>query len=155
MPNVGPIDGWRMAITLFLPRCLKAWPRPTVVVVLPSPKGVGVIAETTTYFAFGLSLSSSTALSLILARLSPYGSIRCGPMPIWAAMSSSGCSVAAWAMSRSDGKPISDLLLLDGGDRGRCDVEDGVVEERRATTDGELPGNGVGNQVEGEHVQGG
>ena len=30
-----------------------ACPRPTVVVVLPSPSGVGVIAVTTTYFARG------------------------------------------------------------------------------------------------------
>ena len=38
-----------------LPMCFIAWPRPTVVVVLPSPSGVGVIAVTTTYFAFGRS----------------------------------------------------------------------------------------------------
>ena len=88
MPNVGPIEGWRIAITLFLPMCLNAWPRPTVVVVLPSPSGVGVMAETTTYLALGRSASSSIAASLILASESPYGSIRCGPIPIWAAMSS-------------------------------------------------------------------
>ena len=48
IPNVGPIDGWRMAIVAFLPMWRKAWPNPTVVVVFPSPSGVGVTAETTT-----------------------------------------------------------------------------------------------------------
>ena len=48
MPKVGPIEGWRMAMVAFLPMWLKPWPRPTVVVVLPSPSGVGVMAETTT-----------------------------------------------------------------------------------------------------------
>ena len=71
MPKVGPIDGWRMAMTARLPMCFIAWPRPTVVVVLPSPSGVGVIAVTTTYLAFGRSASSSIASSLILATLSP------------------------------------------------------------------------------------
>ena len=52
-----------------LPMCFIAWPRPTVVVVLPSPSGVGVIAVTTTYFAFGRSASSSIASRRILARL--------------------------------------------------------------------------------------
>ena len=51
MPKVGPIDGWRMVIVACLPMCLNAWPSPTVVVVLPSPSGVGVIAVTTTYLA--------------------------------------------------------------------------------------------------------
>jgi hypothetical protein len=76
MPNVGPIDGWRSEITAFLPTCFIAWPRPTVVVVLPSPSGVGVIAVTTTYFAFGRSASSPIASRLILASSRPYGSSR-------------------------------------------------------------------------------
>ena len=38
-----------------------------MVVVLPSPSGVGVIADTTTYFAFGRSASSSIASSRIFA----------------------------------------------------------------------------------------
>ena len=42
-----------------------------MVVVLPSPSGVGVTADTTTYFAFGRSASSSIADSLILATFSP------------------------------------------------------------------------------------
>src|SRR4051794_15487793 len=147
MPNVGPIEGWRMAMTDFLPMCFIAWPSPTVVVVLPSPSGVGVIAETTTYLAFGRSDSSSIAASLIFARLSPYGSIRCLPMPISRAMSSSGDSGAAWAISRADGKPTVRSLS------GR--VCAGVVEERDAAAHADLPVDRVGDLVEREHVEGG
>ncbi len=81
-------------MTAFLPMCFIAWPRPTVVVVLPSPSGVGVMAVTTTYLAFGRSASSSMASSLILASSSPYGSSRCGPMPIMLAISGNGFAVA-------------------------------------------------------------
>ena len=41
----------------FLPRWLSASVRPTVVVVLPSPAGVGVIAETTISLPFGRPFS--------------------------------------------------------------------------------------------------
>jgi hypothetical protein len=71
MPNVGPIAGWRTATVALLPMWEKACPRPTVVVVLPSPSGVGVMAETTTYFAIGLSESSSMASSFIFATSLP------------------------------------------------------------------------------------
>ena len=40
MPKVGPMDAWRMAIVACLPTQARACPRPTVVVVLPSPSGV-------------------------------------------------------------------------------------------------------------------
>ena len=46
MPNTGPSAGSRRQITAFLPMRLSASPRPTVVVVLPSPAGVGLIAVT-------------------------------------------------------------------------------------------------------------
>src|SRR2546428_14063140 len=78
MPNVGPMEGWRMATTARFPMWPSASPRPTVVVVLPSPRGVGVIAETTTYFARGLPLSPSIAWSLIFGTSCPYGSGRGG-----------------------------------------------------------------------------
>src|SRR6266699_3428039 len=103
MPNVGPIEGWRMATIAGRPICASAWPRPTVVVVLPSPSGVGVIAETTTYLAFGRPASSSIASSLIFATSWPYGSSRCCPMPIIAAISGIGSSFARRAISRSFG----------------------------------------------------
>ena len=48
MPKVGPIDAWRMAMVARLEIWRMAWPSPSVVVVLPSPSGVGVMAVTTT-----------------------------------------------------------------------------------------------------------
>ena len=45
-PKHGPSDGSRTQIMAFLPIAFSASPRPTVVVVLPSPAGVGEIAVT-------------------------------------------------------------------------------------------------------------
>lgn len=44
MPKVGPCDGCLKVAIAFLP-CLtqRAWTRPKVVVLFPSPNGVGVI----------------------------------------------------------------------------------------------------------------
>src|SRR6266550_2347707 len=92
-----------MATVALFPICPSASPSPTVVVVLPSPRGVGVIAETTTYFARGLPLSSSIASSLIFATSCPYGSSRCGSMPILPAISGIGSNRALRAISRSVG----------------------------------------------------
>ncbi len=58
MLKVGPMLGWRMQHITFLPSALPiAWVRPTVVVVLPSPSGVGVMAVTSMYLPWGLSWS--------------------------------------------------------------------------------------------------
>ena len=65
------VAGCLTATVAVLPMWEKACPSPTVVVVFPSPSGVGVIAETTTYFASGLSDSSSMASSFIFATASP------------------------------------------------------------------------------------
>ena len=46
MPKHGPEPGSRSRIMAFLPMRLSASPRPTVVVVLPSRAGVGLIAVT-------------------------------------------------------------------------------------------------------------
>src|ERR1035437_568005 len=46
MPKQGPREGSRMQTVAFFPRRLRASVRPIVVVVLPSPAGVGVIAVT-------------------------------------------------------------------------------------------------------------
>jgi hypothetical protein len=40
------------------------WARPTVVVVLPSPSGVGLIAVTTTYLPRGFADSSRSIASI-------------------------------------------------------------------------------------------
>src|SRR5439155_4169718 len=112
MPNVGPIEGWRIATVERLPICDRACPRPTVVVVLPSPSGVGVIAETTTYLALGPPLNSSIASSLIFATSFPYGSRRYGPMPILAATSGIGSKRAWRAIWRSVGNSTFTTQLL-------------------------------------------
>ena len=48
MPKVGPMADWRRVRTACWPRRVSPWASPMAVVVLPSPKGVGVIAVTTT-----------------------------------------------------------------------------------------------------------
>ena len=48
MLKVGPPDGWRMAPMTRWPIAASPSTRPMVVVVLPSPSGVGVIAVTLT-----------------------------------------------------------------------------------------------------------
>ena len=59
MPNTGPSDGSRSATTTFLPWRARASANPTVVVVLPSPAGVGLIAVT----KMSLPGACSTSLS--------------------------------------------------------------------------------------------
>ena len=48
MPNVGPRLGSRSATAVRTPIFASPWARPTLVVVLPSPAGVGVMAVTST-----------------------------------------------------------------------------------------------------------
>ncbi len=67
MPNTGPRLGSRRQITAFLPIRLSASPRPTVVVVLPSPAGVGLMAETRISLPFGRDLRPSMNSIEILA----------------------------------------------------------------------------------------
>ena len=55
MLNVGPPEGWRIVATGWRPRTPRPSTRPIVVVVLPSPSGVGVMAVTSTYLARGAS----------------------------------------------------------------------------------------------------
>ena len=49
MLKVGPPDGWRTQPMTFLPRRPSPSTSPKVVVVLPSPSAVGVIAVTSMY----------------------------------------------------------------------------------------------------------
>ena len=93
-PNTGPIDGSRMAIAVFLPRWARACPKPTVVVVFPSPAGVGLIAETRMSLP-GRGGAVDNASSAILALKRPYGSRYCGGRNRRAAISSIGFSVTA------------------------------------------------------------
>jgi hypothetical protein len=50
LPNTGPSEGSRKAITARLPIRFRASPSPMVVVVFPSPGGVGLMAVTKTNF---------------------------------------------------------------------------------------------------------
>ena len=72
MLNVGPPEGWRTQPTTFLPSRPSPSTRPSVVVVLPSPSAVGVIAVTSMYFArFFSPRRFSTFVTSTLASTSP------------------------------------------------------------------------------------
>jgi hypothetical protein len=60
------MEGWRMATVAVRSMWRNACPSPTVVVVFPSPSGVGVIAVTTTYVASGRSGEGVGGLQLDL-----------------------------------------------------------------------------------------
>ena len=70
MPKQGPSDGSRRQTLVFLPIRFKASHKPMLVVVLPSPAGVGVIAVTSTSLPVGLVSNrryrSSDTLALYL-----------------------------------------------------------------------------------------
>jgi hypothetical protein len=59
MPKFGPSEASRMQIMAFLPMRFRPSPRPTVVVVLPSPAGVGLIAVTRISLPSALSFCRS------------------------------------------------------------------------------------------------
>ena len=67
-PKTGPIDGWRSARATFCPIFFKPCDRPMETVVLPSPAGVGVIAETRMSFPRGVLAFSASRLTLALSR---------------------------------------------------------------------------------------
>ncbi len=72
--NVGPPEGCRIAPVTFLPLRASPGTNPIDVVVLPSPRGVGVMAVTSMYFAFGRSLNRSrTFMKSILPSVCPMG----------------------------------------------------------------------------------
>ena len=70
-PKTGPKEGSRKTANDLTPILLNPSCKPIVVVVLPSPALVGVIAVTKTNFASFLSLSSSLILKSILALSNP------------------------------------------------------------------------------------
>ena len=74
IPKHGPKDGSLIATTDFFPNLFKAWDNPIIVVVLPSPAGVGLIAVTKINFPSGLFSSRLIASSAILALYLPYNS---------------------------------------------------------------------------------
>ncbi len=63
MPKTGPSDGSRRASIVSMPSAFIDSASPIEVTVLPSPRGVGVIAVTSMILPSGLSLRrSSTAM---------------------------------------------------------------------------------------------
>ena len=66
-PKTGPREGSLRAATTFLPMRASAWVRPTDTVVLPSPAGVGVMAETRMSEEFFFRSKRLMASSLTLA----------------------------------------------------------------------------------------
>ena len=110
-PNTGPSDGSRSAITARRPMRLRASARPTVVVVLPSPAGVGLTAVTrislppaagTPPPATGSRpATAGSALAAILAIKCPCGSMSVSASPSPAAIARMGRNVAARAISMS------------------------------------------------------
>jgi hypothetical protein len=87
------------------PITLRPCASPTVVVLLPSPSGVGVMAVTTTYLPFGRSVSSRRiALRVTLAFVGPYSSSSSSRIPRSPAISAMGRGRTERAISRSEGK---------------------------------------------------
>jgi len=68
IPKHGPSDGSRSAITAFLPSFPNASPSPTVIVVFPSPAGVGLMAVIITYVRHFLITIYSRATNLELTQ---------------------------------------------------------------------------------------
>ena len=64
IPNVGPMLGCRMQAMDLCPRAPRPWTRPMVVVVLPSPSGVGVMAVTSTYLPIGITCDPAQGIEM-------------------------------------------------------------------------------------------
>src|SRR5262245_13147370 len=101
MPKQGPSEGSRRQLMAFLPMRLRPSPRPTVVVVLPSPAGVGLIAVTRISLPSGLPFIDSTKSMEILALVWPKGRNCSSGIPSFAATSRIGFSLASRAISIS------------------------------------------------------
>ncbi len=94
IPNIGPSDGWRIAAMVRQPIRFSAIESPMVVVVLPSPSGVGVIAVTSMYFPSGRPASRFITGSVTFALCLPYSSSSSSSRPRPAAISAMGLSRA-------------------------------------------------------------
>ena len=71
MPKHGPSEGSRRQIIVGMPAAFRASPRPMVVVVLPSPAGVGLMPVTSTSFPSGRASASRTKGSDTFAFVRP------------------------------------------------------------------------------------
>jgi len=111
MPKVGPMLGCRMQMTALCPSRPRACVRPTLVVVFPSPSGVGVIAVTSMYLPWGRSLNFSSTDRCTLALYLPYRSRSSIVRPSLSAISRIGRTSAACAISRSLGTTLVDITF--------------------------------------------
>ena len=98
-PNTGPRDGSRRASTVLAPSRFMASARPMLVVVLPSPAWVGLIAVTRISLprCFRFSRGSRS-----LAMYWPFRSRSSSPSPSFRATRSMGKRVVLWAISISE-----------------------------------------------------
>src|SRR6266478_6647712 len=140
MPSVGPIDGSRRAMTGRPPTRHSAWPSPMVMVVLPSPAGVGVIEETTTSLPSGRPARAASAATRTLALSWPYGIHSSAPRPSSRAISAIGRGLRS--ASGRDGVEVGighDLLqpVGNGNHLGGGRVPAGV---ERVTGGDQVPG---------------
>src|SRR3954447_18823989 len=95
----------------------RPWASPTVVVLLPSPSGVGVIPVTTTYLPRALAASSrSIPARVTLALAGPYSSTSSSRSPSSRASSTIGRGRTDRAISRSEGN--AGVLVLGGSGAG-------------------------------------
>src|SRR5262249_40727474 len=112
MPKQGPSEGSRRQLMARLPIRLRPSPRPTVVVVLPSPAGVGLMAVTrmslpSLFFCAALMSSNDT-----LALYGPKLSRASAGMPIFLPISAIGFIFASRAISISDFTAMTSLLRI-------------------------------------------
>ena len=102
MPKHGPRLGSLKQIIAFLPIWFKPSTRPTLVVVLPSPAGVGEMAVTKINLPFLWSFNCSGMIErFTLALYLPYCSKYLSAIPNLAAIASIGLISASLAMSIS------------------------------------------------------
>src|SRR6056300_101986 len=101
IPKFGPKDASRIQIIAFLPMRFKPSPRPTVVVVLPSPAGVGLMAVTKINLPFSRSCNELMNSWLTFALSCPYGKRSFASMPNFAPISKIGFLFASRAISIS------------------------------------------------------
>src|SRR5271157_931437 len=124
MPKTGPRLGCRMHTAARWPIRLRPWTRPMLVVVLPSPSGVGVMAVTTTYlprlpFAAASASRRVMPARLTLALYGPYCSTSSSRRPSSRASSSIGRGVTERAIARllGIGEPLIGSSVVPPGRR--------------------------------------
>src|SRR5262245_61420537 len=135
------------------PTRLSAIDNPIVMVVLPSPSGVGVIAVTSMYFPLGRPSSRFIRVRATFALYRPYRSSSSGSMPSEAAISAMGRSAARCAISRSD-SIVNGLQygFADSDVCGRRTAGDALLAEgcrTRHSLPGRLGGSADGLEADG------